>query len=114
MRTLKDHPHSDADQIQEAVRERLGSISGQAVYDALNGMTEAGILRRVEPAGSRARYEFMPEDNHHHIVCQACGVMLDIPCQTGIAPCIIPEIMPENWQLHEAEVIYWGTCPKCS
>lgn len=113
LRTLQECPHSDADQIRDAVHERLGSISGQAVYDALNGMTEVGILRRIAPAGSRARYEFMPPDNHHHIVCRVCNKMEDVPCATQSAPCQNPNQLPVGWSLAEAEVIYWGECPNC-
>ena len=114
LRTLNERSHLDADQIRDSVRERLGSISGQAVYDALNGMTEAGVLRRIEPAGVRARYEFDLRDNHHHIVCRGCGKMEDVPCVTEHAPCINPGELPDSWKLVEAEVIYWGYCPECS
>lgn len=113
LRTLDQQSHLDADQIRNAVRERLGSISGQAVYDALNGMTEAGILRRVEPAGVRARYEFNLRDNHHHIVCRGCGKMDDVPCVSGEVPCITSAQLPRGWKLDQAEVIYWGYCPVC-
>lgn len=110
--SIDDHPHSDADQIRVDVQGRLGSISGQAVYDALNALTKVEILRRVEPAGVRARYEFNHGDNHHHIICRRCGLMDDMDCQTGHAPCLQPSDS-KGWRIDEAEVFYWGTCPAC-
>lgn len=111
--TLDEYPHSDVDTIREEVRSRLGYISGQAVYDALNALTEAGVLRRIQPAGSRSCYEFYPQDNHHHIVCDSCNKMVDVPCVTGITPCLEPADLPQGWNLQVAELIYWGKCPDC-
>lgn len=110
--SIDETPHIDADQLRDIVQQRLGSISGQAVYDALNGLTKVGILRRVEPAGVRARYEFNHGDNHHHIICRICGVMDDMPCEVGHAPCITPTD-GTDWEIDEAEVFYWGICPAC-
>ncbi|MDO5746366.1 MAG: Fur family transcriptional regulator [Actinomycetaceae bacterium] len=110
--TTHDFPHCDADEIRSHVEQRLGTISGQAVYDALNSLTDAGILRRVEPAGVRARYEFDKGDNHHHIVCRLCGYMDDIDCQTGHAPCMTID-NDHGWHVDEAEVYFWGRCPQC-
>ncbi len=104
-------PHAIADEIALNVREKLGAISRQAVYDALNAMAEIGILRRIQPAGSAARYEHRV-DNHHHLACRSCGSVTDIDCAVGEAPCLIPQ---ENhgFVIDEAEVIYWGVCPSC-
>lgn len=105
-------PHMDADAVHRTVQAKLGTISGQAVYDALNGLTKAGILRRIEPRGVRATYEFNHGDNHHHVVCRNCGAMEDMPCMVGHAPCITPHDMG-GWDIDEAEVFYWGICPTC-
>jgi len=108
---VKSVPHSGADEISQAVRSELGVISRQAVYDALNAMSEHGILRRIQPAGSAARYEHRV-DNHHHLACRQCGNVIDIDCAIGEAPCLVAE-HDHGYQIDEAEVIYWGICPGC-
>jgi Fur family ferric uptake transcriptional regulator len=106
------HPHSDVDTLAARVRSRLGSVSTQAVYDVLRALTEAGLVRRIEPAGSPARFEARVGDNHHHVVCRGCGAVTDIDCATGSAPCL--EASNTNgFIIDEAEVTYWGTCPSC-
>lgn len=104
-------PHSSTDDICQAVRDELGVISRQAVYDALNIMTEHGLLRRIQPAGSPARYEHRV-DNHHHLACRQCDTLIDIDCAIGKAPCLIADD-DHGYLIDEAEVIYWGICPDC-
>ena len=104
-------PHAIADDICKAVRLELGVISRQAVYDALNAMSEHGIIRRIQPAGSAARYEHRV-DNHHHLACRRCGNLIDIDCAVGEAPCLIAE-HDHGYKIDEAEVTYWGVCPAC-
>lgn len=113
LKSLEKRPHSDADMVRADVESQLGAVSGQAVYDALNGLSAAGILRRVAPAGTRASYEIDMGDNHHHMVCRKCHKMIDIPCATGAAPCLDP-CEHHGFLIDEAEVIYWGTCPECA
>ncbi|MFH5822708.1 Fur family transcriptional regulator [Georgenia sp. AZ-5] len=105
-------PHADAETIRAAVHERLGSVSTQAVYDVLHALTEAEILRRIEPEGSPGRYELRRGDNHHHLVCRACGRVEDVACATGAAPCLHAS-EDHGFVIDSAEVIYWGTCPSC-
>ncbi|WP_433730058.1 Fur family transcriptional regulator [Nocardia sp. CA-129566] len=105
-------PHSEADRVAAAVREKLGSVSTQAVYDVLRACVHAGILRRIEPAGSPARYETRTGDNHHHLVCRSCGTVVDIDCVVGSAPCLEPEDA-NGFVIDEAEVVFWGLCPNC-
>ena len=105
-------PHSDADTIATGVRNQLGSVSTQAVYDVLRALTEAGLVRRIEPPGSPARYETRVGDNHHHVVCRKCGSIRDIDCSVGEAPCLTPD-STHGFVIDEAEVLYWGTCPDC-
>lgn len=106
------HPHADTDTVLSAVREADPEVSHQAVYDVLKVLTEAGIVRRIQPKDSVARYESRVGDNHHHVVCRSCGVIADVDCATGSAPCL--DASNDNgFQIEEAEVIYWGTCPKC-
>jgi Fur family ferric uptake transcriptional regulator len=109
---LPRQAHADADSIASAVRQELGSVSTQAVYDVLHALTDAGLVRRIEPAGSPARYELQTGDNHHHLVCRSCGRITDVACAVGEAPCLHPS---SDWDfdVDEAEVIYWGTCPDC-
>ncbi|MEV6070293.1 Fur family transcriptional regulator [Nocardia sp. NPDC052001] len=107
------HPHSDTDSILRRVRETLGTVSHQAVYDVLRALTDAGLLRRIQPMGSVARYETRVGDNHHHVVCRNCGVIADVECAVGEAPCLEPS-NHNGFVLDEAEVIYWGLCPDCS
>ena len=107
---LEGHP--DTDTIATRVRDTLGTISTQAVYDGLHAMTRVGLLRRIEPAGSPARYETRVGDNHHHVVCRACGAARDIDCVIGAAPCLEPDDFG-GFLIDEAEVTFWGLCPQC-
>jgi len=109
---LEDHPHADTDSIIRTVRADLGAVSHQAVYDVLRTLTAAGLVRRIQPSGSVARYERQNADNHHHIVCRSCGSMIDVECAVGTAPCLkAPD--DHGYEIDEAEVIYWGLCPDC-
>ncbi|SDC60955.1 Fur family transcriptional regulator [Rhodococcus tukisamuensis] len=105
-------PHSDADGVAAAVRRELGSVSTQAVYDVLRACVNAGILRRIEPAGSPARFETRTGDNHHHLVCRGCGLVVDVDCVVGHAPCLQPSD-PHGFAIDEAEVVFWGLCERC-
>ncbi|HVO53153.1 MAG TPA: Fur family transcriptional regulator [Solirubrobacterales bacterium] len=109
---VHQHPHAETSTIVEAVRTDLGEVSVQAVYDVLRALTEAGLLRRIEPAGSVARYESRVDDNHHHLICRSCGAIADVDCAAGATPCLTAS---ENhgFEIDEAEVIYWGRCPEC-
>ena len=104
--------HLDAERVARDVRARLGTVSTQAVYDALNAFTRAGIVRRIEPAGSPALYETRTGDNHHHIVCRECGITADVDCAVGAAPCLDPS-SAQGFEVDEAEVTFWGVCPTC-
>jgi Fur family ferric uptake transcriptional regulator len=104
--------HPDTDTIAMRVRETLGAISTQAVYDGLHAMTRVGLLRRIEPAGSPARYETRVGDNHHHVVCRSCGAAHDVDCVVGAAPCLEP-VDTAGFAVDEAEVTFWGLCPDC-
>jgi len=112
LKSVSAHPHSTANDVAEAVREQIGAISRQAVYDTLTVLSEHEIIRRIQPAGSSARYEDRVGDNHHHLVCRGCDRLVDVDCAVGYTPCLTPS---EDWQfdVHEAEVIYWGVCPEC-
>lgn len=112
LRWLAGHPHSTADQVASAVRRQLGSVSTQAVYDVLHACTSAGLLRRIEPAGHPARFEARTADNHHHLVCRACGRTEDVDCVQGAAPCLAPS-STAGYAVDEAEVVFWGYCPDC-
>ncbi|MET9489412.1 MULTISPECIES: Fur family transcriptional regulator [unclassified Nocardia] len=105
-------PHSDTDGVAAKVRETLGSVSTQAVYDVLKACVGAGLLRRIEPAGSPALYEARTGDNHHHLVCRKCGTVVDIDCVAGAAPCLEPD-QAHGFTIDEAEVVFWGLCPEC-
>jgi Fur family transcriptional regulator, stress-responsive regulator len=110
-------PHADTETIFSAVREGLPDVSRQAVYDVLSALTAAGLVRRIQPSGSVARYESRVGDNHHHVVCRSCGVIADVDCAVGEAPCLTPsddDNALDGFVLDEAEVIYWGLCPDCS
>jgi Fe2+ or Zn2+ uptake regulation protein len=107
------HPHADTDSIIGVVRGDYGDVSHQAVYDVLRALTAAGLLRRIEPAGSVARYEARVGDNHHHAVCRSCGAIADVDCATGTAPCLTASD-DRGFAIDEAEVVYWGHCPSCS
>ncbi|WP_460698858.1 Fur family transcriptional regulator [Nocardia thraciensis] len=110
---VHENPHSDTDSIIDRVRRTLGTVSHQAVYDVLRALTAAGLLRRIQPMGSVARYETRVGDNHHHVVCRSCGVIADVDCAVGEAPCLAASD-DNGFVLDEAEVIYWGLCPDCS
>lgn len=113
LKAAASHPHSTADDLAEKVRGEIGSISRQAVYDSLGVLVDRGLLRRIEPAGSATRYEHRVDDNHHHLVCRNCGMIEDVDCATGRAPCLdIPNA--HGFAVDEAEVIYWGRCPACA
>jgi Fe2+ or Zn2+ uptake regulation protein len=109
---VRDHPHADTDTIIGAVREDLGGVSHQAVYDVLRALTVAGLVRRIEPAGSVARYESRVGDNHHHVVCRSCGAIADVDCAVGLMPCLTAS-EDYGFVIDEAEVVYWGRCPQC-
>jgi Fur family transcriptional regulator, stress-responsive regulator len=108
-----DHPHADTASLIEAVRGDLGDVSPQAVYDVLRALTDADLLRRIEPAGSVARYESRVADNHHHLICRGCGAIADVDCAVGETPCLTAS-ETHGFTIDEAEVIYWGTCPDCA
>jgi Fur family ferric uptake transcriptional regulator len=110
---VHDHPHADTDSIIGFARERQGGVSHQAVYDVLRALTAAGLLRRIEPAGSVARYEARVGDNHHHVVCRTCGAIADVDCAVGEAPCLTASD-DQGFAVDEAEVVYWGQCPECA
>ena len=107
------HPHADTDTLVSAVRTELPDVSRQAVYDVLAALTAAGLVRRIQPAGSPARYESRIGDNHHHVVCRMCGTIGDVDCATGDTPCLEP-VNDAGFVVDEAEVIYWGHCPNCA
>ena len=113
LETVRHGDHLDAEAIASGVRDRVGHVSVQAVYDALHALTAAGLIRRIEPAGSPARFEGRLGDNHHHVVCRSCGVVADVDCAVGEAPCLTPSA-DHGFAIDEAEVVYWGLCPACS
>ena len=112
MAAVSGQPHATADEVATAVRAEIGAISRQAVYDALGLLAEKGLVRRIQPAGSPARYEDRAGDNHHHLICRTCGRMVDVDCAVGAAPCLTPAD-DAGYEVDEAEVIYWGRCPQC-
>jgi len=112
MRAVSSHPHATADELIEDVRAVIGSVSRQAVYDTLGVLAEKNLVRRIQPAGSAARYEDRVEDNHHHLICRGCGKTFDIDCAVGLAPCLTASD-DHSFEIEEAEVIYWGRCPSC-
>ncbi len=107
-----DHPHADTETLLRLVRENLGEVSHQAVYDVLRALTSAGLLRRIQPSGSVARYESRVGDNHHHVVCRSCGAIADVDCAVGHAPCLTASD-DHGFAIDEAEVTYWARCPEC-
>ena len=113
LEAVHTHPHADTETIFGAVRLGLPDVSRQAVYDVLSALTAAGLVRKIQPAGSVARYESRVGDNHHHVVCRSCGVIADVDCAVGEPPCLTPSDH-NGFLLDEAEVIYWGLCPDCS
>jgi Fur family transcriptional regulator, stress-responsive regulator len=112
LRTVSDRPHSTTDDIYNVVRAEIGAISRQAVYDALAALTDKGLLRRIQPAGSPARYEDRVGDNHHHLICRTCSQMVDVDCAVGDTPCLTAA-EDSGYEVDEAEVVYWGRCPEC-
>jgi Fe2+ or Zn2+ uptake regulation protein len=112
LQAVSEGPHSTADDIYSVVRAEIGAISRQAVYDALTVLTDKGLLRRIQPAGSSARYEDRVGDNHHHLICRACNRMIDVDCAVGDTPCLTAAD-DAGYEVDEAEVIYWGRCPDC-
>lgn len=110
---VADRPHADTDTLIDAVRADIGVVSHQAVYDVLRALTEAGLLRRIQPSGSVARYETRIGDNHHHVVCRSCGAVADVDCAVGHTPCLTASD-DNGFVIDEAEVVYWGTCPTCA
>lgn len=114
---LAARPHSGADAVLTAVRADMGQVSTQAVYDVLNTLAGRGIVRRIQPAGSTARYELRVGDNHHHLVCRGCGAVVDVDCATETAPCLDPaglDARAPGFVVDEAEVTFWGLCDTCS
>jgi Fur family ferric uptake transcriptional regulator len=112
LRAIARRPHCTADDVAEDVRGEIGAISRQAVYDALGTLAEKGLIRRIQPAGSPARFEDRIGDNHHHLICRTCGKTVDVDCAVGAAPCLTAAA-DSGYQVDEAEVIFWGTCPGC-
>jgi Fur family transcriptional regulator, stress-responsive regulator len=112
LRAVAGTPHGTADDIATAVRAEIGAVSQQTVYDALNVLADRGLVRRIQPAGSSARYEGRVGDNHHHVVCRLCGQMVDVDCAVGDTPCLTAADAA-GYEIDEAEVIYWGRCPEC-
>ena len=110
---VHEHPHADTDSIIGVVREDLGEVSHQTVYDVLRALTAVGLVRRIQPSGSVARYESRAGDNHHHVVCRSCGLVADVDCAVGTTPCLTASD-DHGFAINEAEVTYWGLCPDCS
>jgi len=113
LEAVRDNPHVDSATLAETVHDALPTVSRQAIFDCLNALTETGLLRRIRPSGSPARYEIRRNDNHHHLVCRSCGTVLDVECAVGAAPCLDAS-EDHGFVIDEAEVIYWGYCPECS
>jgi Fur family transcriptional regulator, stress-responsive regulator len=113
LEAVRDGDHLGVEALATRVRDRIGHVSLQAVYDALDALTAAGLIRRIEPAGSPARFEGRIGDNHHHLVCRSCGTVTDVACAVGEAPCLTAAD-DHGFSIDEAEVIYWGLCPSCS
>jgi Fur family ferric uptake transcriptional regulator len=109
---LEARPHSDTETVIGAVRDDLAEVSHQAVYDVLRALTATGLVRRIQPSGSVARYETRVDDNHHHVVCRGCGAIADVDCAVGDTPCLTAS-NDRGFVVDEAEVVYWGTCPDC-
>ncbi len=113
LEAVRDGDHLDVEALASGVRDRIGHVSLQAVYEALHALTAVGLIRRIEPAGSPARFEGRVGDNHHHVVCRSCGVVADVNCAVGEAPCLTASD-DHGFSIDEAQVIYWGVCPGCS
>ncbi|MFP7697247.1 Fur family transcriptional regulator [Trueperella sp. LYQ141] len=112
LKVVEETPHLSADEVRQGVVKRLGSVSTQAIYDVLHALTDKGLLREIEPAGSVPRYELFRADNHHHLICRSCKKVIDIPCVIGSAPCLEP-FSTHGFDIDEAEVTFWGICPQC-
>ena len=112
LQAVHSQPHADTESIIGVVRTNLGAVSHQAVYDVLRALTSAGLVRRIQPSGSAARYEARVGDNHHHVVCRSCGAIADVDCAVGVAPCLEPSDAA-GFAVDEAEVTFWGLCPDC-
>jgi len=112
LRVVASRPHATTDEIEDLVRAEIGAVSRQAVYDALGTLTDKGLIRRIQPARSPARYEARVDDNHHHLVCRSCGATVDVDCAVGNRPCL-QAADDHGYRIDEAEVIYWGICPDC-
>ena len=112
LRAISSRPHLTAEDVVEIVRNDIGAISRRAVYDAVGALADDGLLRRIQPAGSAARYEVRVGDNHHHLVCRNCGSLVDVDCAVGDAPCLTASD-DAGFEIDEAEVVYWGRCPAC-
>ena len=112
LRAVTGQPHITADGVAEVVRAEIGTISRQSVYDALGVLVAEGLVRRIQPAGSPARFEARIDDNHHHVICRICGRTADVDCAVGSAPCLTPAD-DSGYEIDEAEVVYWGRCPEC-
>ena len=112
LRAVRSVPHATADTIAESVRAEVGFVSLQAVYDVLGVLVDVGLVRRIQPAGSPARFEARVRDNHHHVICRSCGRVADVDCAIGSAPCLTA-VDDRGYEIDEAEVIYWGRCPEC-
>jgi Fur family ferric uptake transcriptional regulator len=112
LRAVSGQPHVTADAVAAVARAEIGAISRQSVYDALGVLTEAGIIRRIQPVGSPARFEDRVNDNHHHLICRTCGRLVDVDCAVGDTPCLTAAD-DQGFEIDEAEVVYWGRCPEC-
>jgi Fe2+ or Zn2+ uptake regulation protein len=112
LRAVSGRPHITADGVVDMANAEIGAISRQAVYDALAVLVDKGIVRRIQPMGSPARYETRVGDNHHHLICRVCGRVVDVDCAVGAAPCLTPSDRMD-YEIDEAEVVYWGRCPEC-
>lgn len=112
LRAVAERPHVTAETVAEAARSEIGAISLQSVYDALNALVTGGLIRRIQPAGSAARFEDRVGDNHHHLICRVCGRVVDVDCAVGTAPCLEASSR-RGYEIDEAEVVYWGRCPDC-
>ena len=113
LRAVAGQPHITADAVADVVRTEIGAISLQSVYDALSVLVAEGLLRRIQPAGSAARFEDRVGDNHHHVVCRSCGTIADVDCAVGDTPCLTAS-EDHGFSIEEAEIVYWGTCPDCT
>lgn len=112
LRVVHSHPHATADDVLQAVTDEIGAVSRQSIYDTLNTLTELGLLRRIQPPDSPARYETRINDNHHHLMCRGCTLVIDIDCAVGERPCLTAS-ESHDFIIDEAEVVYWGYCPSC-